>query len=122
MTEFAEPTAAVTGAGSGFGAAMAHEFARAGIAVGVLDIDIDETASEATADALAGSGATSEALRVDVGDAVSIRHAVAPGAVDTDMVRRNPPKVQAHLAAASILTRITQPMRWWPGAPAHLGR
>jgi meso-butanediol dehydrogenase / (S,S)-butanediol dehydrogenase / diacetyl reductase len=65
--------AVVTGAGSGFGAAMAHEFARAGMAVAVLDID-GERADE-TAAALAGIGARAHALRVDVGDPASIRDA-----------------------------------------------
>jgi NAD(P)-dependent dehydrogenase (short-subunit alcohol dehydrogenase family) len=74
MTELEGRIAVVTGAGSGLGAAMAHEFAHAGMAVAVLDID--ETAARHTADALTGDGATAAAaLRVDVGDPASVRDA-----------------------------------------------
>jgi NAD(P)-dependent dehydrogenase (short-subunit alcohol dehydrogenase family) len=65
--------AVVTGAGSGFGAAMAHEFAGAGMDVAALDID--EPAAQRTAAALQGHGARAEAFRVDVGVAESIQDA-----------------------------------------------
>ncbi|HZR82791.1 MAG TPA: glucose 1-dehydrogenase [Candidatus Binatia bacterium] len=36
-------------------------------------------------------------------------NALAPGAVDTDMVRNNPPEVQEHMARACLLRRIARP-------------
>jgi meso-butanediol dehydrogenase / (S,S)-butanediol dehydrogenase / diacetyl reductase len=63
--------AVVTGGGSGLGAAMAREFAEAGMAVAVLDIDGDAAAS--VAHALAEEFAVpATAVRVDVGDVASI--------------------------------------------------
>jgi NAD(P)-dependent dehydrogenase (short-subunit alcohol dehydrogenase family) len=67
--------AVVTGAGSGLGAAMAHEFARVGMVVAALDID--EAAARHTADALIEAGATAAAVSIDVGDPASIRDAAA---------------------------------------------
>ncbi|MEA2159456.1 MAG: 2-hydroxycyclohexanecarboxyl-CoA dehydrogenase [Solirubrobacteraceae bacterium] len=57
---------AVTGAGSGIGAATSLECARAGAAV--IAIDIDGAAAEATAEACARLGAASAAYACDVGD------------------------------------------------------
>lgn len=73
MTVLEGRIAVVTGAGSGLGAAMAHEFARAGMVVAALDID--ESAARRTAGTLAGEGATAAALRVDVGEPTSILEA-----------------------------------------------
>jgi NAD(P)-dependent dehydrogenase (short-subunit alcohol dehydrogenase family) len=67
--------AVVTGAGSGLGAAMAHELARAGMAVAALDID--ETAARRTVLSLTDAGANAAAVQVDVGDPTSIRDAAA---------------------------------------------
>jgi NAD(P)-dependent dehydrogenase (short-subunit alcohol dehydrogenase family) len=36
-------------------------------------------------------------------------NALAPGTVDTDMVRNNPPEAQQHMAGASILKRMASP-------------
>jgi len=36
-------------------------------------------------------------------------NALAPGAVDTDMVRNNPPEVQDHMAKASLQARLAHP-------------
>ena len=36
-------------------------------------------------------------------------NALAPGSIDTDMVRNNPPEVQARLGAASLMGRIASP-------------
>jgi len=57
---------AVTGAGSGIGAATSLECARAGAAV--IAIDIDGRAAQATADACARLGAASAAYTCDVGE------------------------------------------------------
>jgi len=54
---------------------MAHEFARAGMAIAALDID--EAAARRTADALTEAGATAAAVSIDVGDPTSIRDAAA---------------------------------------------
>ncbi len=78
--------AVITGAGSGLGAAMARELARAGMAVAALDIDAEsaEHTAKAVADEL---GVPVTSARVDVGDADSVaeaaRHvAVALGGCD----------------------------------------
>jgi NAD(P)-dependent dehydrogenase (short-subunit alcohol dehydrogenase family) len=65
--------AVVTGAGSGFGAAMAKELARAGMSVAVLDID--EPAAQGTASAVEAIGVAAEAVHVDVGEPESIQNA-----------------------------------------------
>lgn len=83
MTESTNPTeatgagdlagriAVVTGAGSGFGAALAHECGRAGMAVAALDID--EPNAQATAAAVrAAYDVPSVAIRFDAGDPGSI--------------------------------------------------
>ena len=56
--------AAVTGGGSGLGAAMAAGLAQAGAAVAV--VDIDETQAGEVAGGIAGSGASAAAYRCDV--------------------------------------------------------
>jgi NAD(P)-dependent dehydrogenase (short-subunit alcohol dehydrogenase family) len=70
MTMLEGRVAVVTGSGSGFGAAMAHAFARAGMTVAVLDID--EPAALRTAADLKELGAPAAAARVDIGDLDSI--------------------------------------------------
>jgi NAD(P)-dependent dehydrogenase (short-subunit alcohol dehydrogenase family) len=67
--------AVVTGGGSGLGAAMAHEYARAGMHVAVLDID--EPRARDVASSLTEIGVESEAVRVDTGDVDAIRAAAA---------------------------------------------
>ena len=57
----------------------------------------------------AGLLAYTRALAADLG-ARGIRvNAIAPGTFDTDMVRNNPPEVQAGMARASILGRAARP-------------
>jgi NAD(P)-dependent dehydrogenase (short-subunit alcohol dehydrogenase family) len=73
VTDLSDRIAVVTGAGSGLGAALAHELARGGMAVAALDID--EVGAQRTADALTELGATAEGIGVDVGDADSVREA-----------------------------------------------
>jgi NAD(P)-dependent dehydrogenase (short-subunit alcohol dehydrogenase family) len=68
--------AAVTGAGSGLGAALCRRFAEAGLAIAALDID--EQAAQATAAELAREWkVAATARRVDVGDARSLADAAA---------------------------------------------
>jgi NAD(P)-dependent dehydrogenase (short-subunit alcohol dehydrogenase family) len=56
--------AVITGAGSGIGAAFAHELARRGGRI--VCSDVDESAAAATADAITGDGGEAIALRCDV--------------------------------------------------------
>jgi NAD(P)-dependent dehydrogenase (short-subunit alcohol dehydrogenase family) len=70
MQDWSGKTAAVTGAGSGLGAAMADLFASAGAAVALLDIDA--TRAEAKADDLRQRGHDAVALAVDVADRQSV--------------------------------------------------
>jgi NAD(P)-dependent dehydrogenase (short-subunit alcohol dehydrogenase family) len=63
-------TAVVTGAGSGFGAAMARALAAEGMNIAVLDIDGPN--AEATARDLESNGTAALGLRVDVADRASI--------------------------------------------------
>lgn len=63
--------AVVTGAGSGFGRAVAHELARRGLAVLVSDIE-EENAAE-TARAIERAGGKAHAMRVDVRDPEQVR-------------------------------------------------
>ncbi|MDT5195337.1 MAG: hypothetical protein QOH20_2091, partial [Mycobacterium sp.] len=59
-----EADAVITGAGSGIGAAFAHELARRGGRI--VCSDVDEAAAAATADAITGEGGEAIALRCDV--------------------------------------------------------
>ena len=63
--------AVITGGGGGLGAAMAHVFAAAGAAIAA--VDIDESAAETTATAIAAEFAVpTTASRVDIGDIESV--------------------------------------------------
>jgi NAD(P)-dependent dehydrogenase (short-subunit alcohol dehydrogenase family) len=66
VRELAGRVAAITGAGSGLGAAIARQCAEAGMAVAALDIDA--ASARTTADELAALGVPAFAARVDVGD------------------------------------------------------
>jgi len=66
--------AVITGAGSGLGAAMGHAFASAGAGIAVLDID-EAAAQQVAADIATRHGVPTEALTVDVADAVSVDRA-----------------------------------------------
>jgi NAD(P)-dependent dehydrogenase (short-subunit alcohol dehydrogenase family) len=72
--------AAVTGAGSGIGEAIAVLFGRQGALVQALDVD--HAAAGRTADKIRAAGGRTDALRVDVGDASSV--AAAFGAIVAD--------------------------------------
>src|SRR5438093_13576745 len=62
--------AAVTGAGSGIGEALAVIFARHGAVVQALDLD--QAAAGRTADKIRAAAGHVDARRVDVGDAASV--------------------------------------------------
>jgi len=64
----------VTGAAHGIGAALAARFARAGHAVGVLDLDAD--AAEATVKGISREGGRAQAIRADVTDPADCQRAI----------------------------------------------
>ncbi len=71
----------VTGAGSGIGAAVAHELGARGATVGVLDVNLD--AAEAVAASIQDAGGAATAHRVDVSRFESLEEVVAAiGRVD----------------------------------------
>lgn len=65
--------AVITGAGSGFGAAIAHQCAADGLAVAALDISA--ASAEATASSLRDRGAAAIAISVDVADREALARA-----------------------------------------------
>jgi NAD(P)-dependent dehydrogenase (short-subunit alcohol dehydrogenase family) len=74
VTDLAGRIAAVTGAGSGLGAAMARLFASHGMAVAALDID--EASAAVTATSIADElGVPTTSQRTDVGDPASVASA-----------------------------------------------
>jgi NAD(P)-dependent dehydrogenase (short-subunit alcohol dehydrogenase family) len=72
---------AVTGAGSGIGAAMAREAAARG-ATAVAVIDLDEDAARAVADDLAATGVAANAYRCDVADSEAVEQTAAAVTAD----------------------------------------
>lgn len=66
--------AIVTGAGRGLGAAMAKGLAAAGAAVVVADIDLE--AAAVVAQSIEETGAKAHSVKVDVGDAASVKNMV----------------------------------------------
>jgi len=67
--------AAVTGAGSGIGEAIAVLFGQQGALVQALDVD--QAAAGRTADRIRAAGGRTDARRIDVGDAASVAAAFA---------------------------------------------
>ncbi|MGW0658667.1 SDR family NAD(P)-dependent oxidoreductase [Streptodolium elevatio] len=78
MREFAGKVAAITGAGSGIGRALAYELARHGARLALSDVD-EEAVRETAAVALGHGASETAASRVDVAD----RHAVQAWADET---------------------------------------
>ena len=66
-------TAVVTGAGSGFGAALVDRFREAGMKIAALDID--GSAAQQVADRVGAQGGEAMGLRVDVADAGAVQAA-----------------------------------------------
>ena len=75
MTDYTGKAVAITGAGSGLGAAMADRFAAAGARLALLDIDGDR--AEAKAAELRASGSEAFGALVDVADKASVADAAA---------------------------------------------
>lgn len=74
MSNQTRRTAVVTGGGSGMGEATSHRFARDGMAVGVLDIDVDAAANVAAEIEAAGGQAI--AVQADISDKGQVEAAV----------------------------------------------
>jgi 2-hydroxycyclohexanecarboxyl-CoA dehydrogenase len=72
---FAVKVALVTGAATGIGAAISRRLARDGIAVGVLDIVMDE--ARKVADQIGGAGGKAIPLQADITDREQVKTAVA---------------------------------------------
>lgn len=70
MRDFTAKTAAITGAGSGIGRALALELADRGAHVALSDIDVG--AAESTAELCARSGSKARAYRLDVADRAAV--------------------------------------------------
>jgi len=83
MFDLTHKVAAVTGAGSGIGEAIALLFARQGAQVAV--IDVDEDAARHTADRINAAGGQARVLRADVTDRASVHAAFVN--VDADLGR-----------------------------------
>ncbi len=76
MNRLAGKVALITGAGRGIGAAIAHAFAREGAALVLAELDI-ETAQRTAQEIAVHSGAAVLAVKTDVTQAASVRHAVS---------------------------------------------
>src|SRR5450755_179735 len=75
MFELTDKIAAITGAGSGIGQAMAVQFAKAGAKVAVLDISA--AAAHATVEQVLTAGGHAAAFSCDVSNAASVQAAFA---------------------------------------------
>lgn len=70
----AQRSAVVTGGGSGIGRSICSQLARAGVAVGVLDIN--QAGAQQTADDVAAAGGRAVAVAVDVADPAAVQAAM----------------------------------------------
>jgi NAD(P)-dependent dehydrogenase (short-subunit alcohol dehydrogenase family) len=103
MSRLAGKVAIVTGGAGGIGAATAHELAREGAAVAV--VDIDEVKAAAVADELLRTGARAIALGGDLAEEDTARHVVQSTVAEfgrVDVLHNN-----AALTASSFLSRDT---------------
>ncbi len=103
MSRLAGKVAIVTGGGGGIGAATAHELAREGAAVAV--VDIDEAKAAGVADEIRRSGARAIALGGDLAQEEAAQSAVQATVAEfgrVDILHNN-----AALTASSFLSRDT---------------
>ena len=105
MSRLAGKVAIVTGGGGGIGAATAHELAREGAAVAV--VDIDETKAAGVADGIRRSGAQAIALGGDLAQEEAAQSAVNSTVAEfgrIDILHNN-----AALSRATLTPYLGQP-------------
>lgn len=103
MSRLAEKVAIVTGGAGGIGAATAHELAREGAAVAV--VDVDEAKAAGVADEIRRTGARAIALGGDLAQEATAREVVESTVVEfgrVDVLHNN-----AALTASDFLSRDT---------------
>lgn len=103
MSRLAEKVAIVTGGGGGIGAATAHELAREGAAVAV--VDVDEAKAAGVADEIRRTGARAIALGGDLAQEPTAREVVESTVAEfgrVDVLHNN-----AALTASDFLSRDT---------------
>lgn len=104
-------TVAVTGAGSGIGAALAEEAAARG-ASAVAIIDVDEAAAGAVADRIARSGVRSAAFGCDISDVAAVERTAADVAASLGVPGLVCANAGVSPAASPVLDASADDLRW----------